>query len=339
MNFLKKLPYIIAEVGVNHNGKIDNAIKSINLAAKSGANAVKFQLFKTDEFMSQKKLSYKYKTAKGFKTENMYKMFKRLEFSNTWIKKIIAACKKNNVDFLCSVADNNSVNLVRKHKIKVLKLSSEDLINYPLLKYISKINTKVILSTGMAKISEIDAAIKILNKNKKDLVLLHCVSLYPTPDDETNLLRMLELKKKYKLNVGYSDHTKGIEASISAIALGAKLIEKHFTINKKMVGPDHLMSSDPREFKLLSVSCKRAYAMLGEKEIKPSKTEMIMKNIYRRSITSLSEIQKGEKLSLRNLGLKRPAHGLHPNHLQKILGKKAKRKILVDEKFKLSDIV
>ena len=136
MNFLKKLPYIIAEVGVNHNGKIDNAIKSINLAAKSGANAVKFQLFKTDEFMSQKKLSYKYKTAKGFKTENMYKMFKRLEFSNTWIKKIITACKKNNVDFLCSVADKNSVDLVRKHKIKVLKLSSEDIINYPLLKYI-----------------------------------------------------------------------------------------------------------------------------------------------------------------------------------------------------------
>ena len=202
MNFLKTKPYIIAEIGVNHNGKLSLALKSIKAAAKAGANGVKFQIFKADEFMSKKKLIYKYKTKLGTKSENMYDMFKRLEFSEKWLPLILKECKKYKVDFLSSVADKQSADLMKKLKVKAIKLSSEDLINYPLLEYVSTLGVNIILSTGMADQEEIESALKIFKKTKIKIILLHCVSLYPVSDKYANLKRMLTLKNKFKINVG-----------------------------------------------------------------------------------------------------------------------------------------
>jgi len=338
MNFLKKKPYLIAEIGVNHNGKLSLAIQTIKAAAKAGADAVKFQMFNADEFMSKKKLLFKYKTKKGNKSENMYDMFKRLEFSEKWLSKIIQVCKKNNVDFLSSVADKSSAYLMKKLKVKAIKLSSEDLINYPLLEYVATLGRNVILSTGMANSEEITRGLSFFKKTKIKVIILHCVSMYPTSIKDANLLRMVSLKKKYNVSVGYSDHTLGNEASIVATILGAEIIEKHFTLNKNLVGPDHLMSSDPKEFKELADNIKRIHLILGSSDIKPKKAEQNFKKIYRRSITSISQIAKGEKFSLKNIALMRPATGLHPKYYKKIIGKKSSRRLLKDKKIQLKDI-
>ena len=338
MNFFKKKPYLIAEIGVNHNGKLSLAIQTIKAAAKAGADAVKFQMFNADEFMSKKKLLFKYKTKKGNKSENMYDMFKRLEFSEKWLSKIIQVCKKNKVDFLSSVADKSSANLMKKLKIKAIKLSSEDLINYPLLEHVATLGRNIILSTGMANSEEITRALSFFKKKKIKVIILHCVSMYPTSIKDANLLRMVSLKKKYNVSVGYSDHTLGIEASIVATILGAEIIEKHFTLNKSLIGPDHVMSSDPKEFKELADNIKRIHLILGSSDIKPKKTEQKFKKIYRRSITSISQIAKGEKFSLKNIALMRPATGLHPKYYKKIIGKKTSRRLLKDKKIQLKDI-
>ena len=239
--------YIIAEIGINHNGNLNLAIKSIKAAAKAGVDAVKFQSFRTEEFMADKKLKYKYKTSKGIKTEHMYHMFKRLEFKNEWYSKLSNLCKSLEIDFLSSAADIESANILKKINSKAIKIASEDIINYPLLKKISKLNKRVILSTGMADDREIKKAISILKNLKKKLILLHCVSLYPTPENKINLGRILALKEKYKLPVGFSDHTIGINASFAAVVMGACIIEKHFTLSKKLLGPDHMLSADPKE--------------------------------------------------------------------------------------------
>ena len=338
MNFFKKKPYIIAEIGVNHNGKLSLAIQTIKAAAKAGADAVKFQMFNADEFMSKKKLLFKYKTKKGNKSENMYDMFKRLEFSEKWLSKIIQVCKRNKVDFLSSVADKSSANLMKKLKVKAIKLSSEDLINYPLLEHVATLGRNIILSTGMANSEEITRALSFFKKKKIKIIILHCVSMYPTSIKDANLLRMVSLKKKYNVSVGYSDHTLGIEASIVATILGAEIIEKHFTLNKNLIGPDHVMSSDPKEFKELADNIKRIHLILGSSDIKPKKTEQKFKKIYRRSITSISQIAKGEKFSLKNIALMRPATGLHPKYYKKIIGKKSSRRLLKDKKIQLKDI-
>ena len=338
MNFLKKKPYLIAEIGVNHNGKLSLAIQTIKAAAKAGADAVKFQMFNADEFMSKKKLLFKYKTKKGNKSENMYDMFKRLEFSEKWLSKIIQVCKRNKVDFLSSVADKSSANLMKKLKVKAIKLSSEDLINYPLLEHVATLGRNIILSTGMANSEEITRALSFFKKKKIKVIILHCVSMYPTSIKDANLLRMVSLKKKYNVSVGYSDHTLGIEASIVATILGAEIIEKHFTLNKSLIGPDHVMSSDPKEFKELADNIKRIHLILGSSDIKPKKTEQKFKKIYRRSITSISQIAKGEKFSLKNIALMRPATGLHPKYYKKIIGKKTSRRLLKDKKIQLKDI-
>ena len=338
MNFFKKKPYLIAEIGVNHNGKLSLAIQTIKAAAKAGADAVKFQMFNADEFMSKKKLLFKYKTKKGNKSENMYDMFKRLEFSEKWLSKIIQVCKKNKVDFLSSVADKSSANLMKKLKVKAIKLSSEDLINYPLLEHVATLGRNIILSTGMANSEEITRALSFFKKKKIKVIILHCVSMYPTSIKDANLLRMVSLKKKYNVSVGYSDHTLGIEASIVATILGAEIIEKHFTLNKSLIGPDHVMSSDPKEFKELADNIKRIHLILGSSDIKPKKTEQKFKKIYRRSITSISQIAKGEKFSLKNIALMRPATGLHPKYYKKIIGKKTSRRLLKDKKIQLKDI-
>ena len=335
---LKKKPYLIAEIGVNHNGKLPLAIRSIKEAAIAGADAVKFQIFKTEEFMSENKINYTYKTYYGSKSEDMFKMFKRLEFSKSWIKQIQNTCKKYNVDFLSSVADKDAALFMKKINIKTLKLSSEDLINYPLLEFVAKLNLNIILSTGMANEEEISKALSIFKKRNVKVILLHCVSLYPTELKNANLNRMIKLREKYNVPTGYSDHTLGIESACVAASLGAVLIEKHFTLDKKLTGPDHMMSADTKEFKKLANELKKIRIILGDGRVKPHKKEQIYKKIYRRSITAIKGINKGDKFTNKNISLLRPADGIHPKYLKSVLGKKSNRNILNNEKIKFKDI-
>ena len=331
----KNKVYIIAEIGTNHNGSLSLAIKSIKAAAKTGVDAVKFQSFKTDEFMADKKLKYKYKMHHGEKTEYMYSMFKRLEFKDEWYSKLSKLCKSLKIDFLSSAADINSAIKLKKIKSKAIKIASEDIINYPLLKKISKINKRVILSTGMADEDEIKKAISLLKNIKKKLILLHCVSLYPTPKDKINLNRILALKDKFNLPVGFSDHTTGIDASIAAVTMGACLVEKHFTLSKKLSGPDHMLSSDPQEFRELVSKVRIISKMLGNKKIHPGLEETKIRKKFRRSIVSNQIIKKGTKIKENMLALKRPGTGLHPKYLNKIIGKVSKKNFLKNEKIRL----
>ncbi len=314
--------YIIAEIGNNHNGKYLIAKKSILAAAKAGASAVKFQSYSSKEFMSNKNLIYKYKTSKGYKKEKMYEMFCRLEFNKNWYPSLFQLCKKLKIDFLSSAADIEQIKILKKIGCKTIKLASEDIINYPLLKYLSKINIKVILSTGMADEGEIKTALQILKKQK--VYLLHCVSLYPTEEKNLNLNRMLKLKK-FNVPVGFSDHSLGVRAPLAAVAMGANIIEKHFTLSKKLIGPDHLISMDPKNFQNLVNLVREYEAMLGDGNIMPGKKEYSMRNKFRRSIVATKKIKKGDKIIKSMLSLKRPGTGLHPKYLDKIVGKVAKR--------------
>jgi len=327
--------YIIAEIGTNHNGSLDLARKTIKSAAKSGVDAVKFQSFKTEEFMANKKLKHNYKTSKGIKSENMYKMFERLEFKKEWYLKLSKLCRNLGIDFLSSAADIDSAKILKSINSKAIKIASEDIINYPLLKKISKLNKRVILSTGMADQKEVEKAVLILKSIKKKLTLLHCVSLYPTPEDKINLNRILALKERYKLPVGFSDHTIGINASLAAVVLGACVIEKHFTLDKKLPGPDHMLSSDPPELTKLVNNIRQIEKMIGSKEIRPTSEEIKMRQKFRRSIVANQIIKKGTKIISKMLSLKRPGTGIHPMYLNKIIGKISSKTYYKNEKMKL----
>jgi len=331
----KNTVYIIAEIGNNHNGSLSLAIKSIKAAAKSGANAVKFQSYYTEEFMADQKIKYKYKTYMGNKSESMYKMFKRLEFKKEWYLKLSKLCKKLKIDFLSSASTIESAKILKKINSRAIKIASEDIINYPLLEKIAKLNKKVILSTGMADQKEIEKAVAIFKKIRKKLILLHCVSLYPTPINKVNLNRVLSLKEKYKLPIGFSDHTVGINASLAAVAKGACVIEKHFTLSKKLIGPDHLLSSDPQEFSKLVSGIRLFEKMSGSKKIRPTNEEINIRKKFRRSIVANQKIRKGVKITSNMLSLKRPGTGLHPIYLKKIIGKIAKKNFSKNEKVKL----
>ena len=337
---MKNKIFTIAEIGVNHNGKLDTALKSIDAAAKAGASAVKFQTFNANEFMSKGNNNYTYKTAKGNRTENMYQMFQRLELPIKWYKTLIARAAKNKVQFFSSAGDENAAKFLKTIGVKLMKIASPDLTNYPLLECVAKLGNKTIISTGMGDETEIDEAVKIFKKHKTPFSLLHCVSMYPTPKENTNLLRITKLKERYKgVQIGYSDHSVGIESALISIVLGATIIEKHFTLNKKLIGPDHHVSADPKEFKYLNDKIKMTLKMLGEKKIEPSIFEKKNRVLFRRSITARKDIHKSEKISFENVCLKRPETGAHPKFLKKILGKKTKKIIFEDRKIKLKDLI
>lgn len=324
-----KNTYVIAEIGLNHNGNLILAKKMILAAKYAGADAVKFQSFRTDEFMSNKKISYSYN--KNKKRENMYKMFNRLEFKNYWYLKLKQFCDKKKIDFLTSVADIDSLKDYLKIKPKAIKVASEDIINYKLLKALSKVNKTIIISTGMADEEEIRKALKIF-KNKKKIILLHCVSLYPTHNSLININRINTLKEKFNLRVGFSDHTEGIKASVMAAILGAVVIEKHFTTSRKLSGPDQKFSIEPNELKKMIKEIRLAKDMLGDGKIHPKSKELFYRRKFRRSIVANEFIKKNTKIKSTMLALKRPGTGLHPKYLEKIVGSLAKKNFKKNQK-------
>ena len=328
---------IIAEAGVNHNGNIKLAKKLIDVAANSGADFVKFQTFKTENVVTKKVSITKYQRLNQTKKQTQYEMIKKLEISFKNHLKLISYCKKKKINFLSTAFDFESMNMLVKHKPKFIKIASGDINNLPLLRLAASFKIPVIFSTGMSNFKEIDYAIKTLMKNglkKKYISVLQCNTEYPTPFRDVNLRAMVEIKKKTKLNVGYSDHTKGIEASIAAVALGAKIIEKHFTINNKLDGPDHKASLEPDELNLLVKSIRNTELALGSNIKKITNSEKKNIKLIRRSIVAKLKITKGQKFSYDNLTVKRPATGVSPLRWDRYIGKKSKKNYEIDDLIK-----
>lgn len=337
---MKKLNkvFIIAEAGVNHNGSIKLAKKLIDVACECGADAVKFQTFKAENLATKYAPKANYQKYTTSKIDSQYEMLKKLELNESMHLDLIKYCKKKNILFLSSPFDNQSIDLLEKLGLEILKIPSGELTNYFYLKHIGKLNKKIILSTGMANTYEISKALKILTSygtKKKNITILHANTEYPTPMADVNLKAMVSIGKKFKINYGYSDHTIGTEVSIAAVALGAKCIEKHFTLDSNMKGPDHKASIEPKELKYMIKAIRNIEASLGDALKKPSKSEIRNMSVVRKSIVASKNIKKGEMFSELNLTAKRPGNGLSPFSLNKVLGKKSKRNFKKDQQIKL----
>ena len=328
-----KKTLIIAEAGVNHNGDIKKAIKLVDVAKSCGANVIKFQTYTSNEIAIPSAPKAKYQIINDLKKENMYQMLKRYELSFKNFEVLKKYCKKKKIEFLSSGFDKESILFLKKLGMKRYKIPSGEINNIPLLELISKFRKKVLLSTGMSNFKEIDTAFKIFKKNinKNKITIMHCNSAYPTPFEDSNLLTIKKLREMFKTSVGYSDHTIGYEACISAVTLGASVIEKHLTLNNNFSGPDHKSSLNPENFKKM-VKCIRNIekGLFVKKKISSSEKKNI--KYARKSIFAKRLIKKGERFSIKNLVIKRPAIGLSPIHWNKIIRLKADKKYLKNEK-------
>ena len=318
--------FIIAEGGLNHNGDVDIGKELIKEAKKCGADAIKFQSYHTGEFISKK--------------SEYYELFKSLELSEEEFYELKKYAEKIGIKFISTPLDLKYVDILNKMNVPAFKIASGDLTFYPLLEKVAKTDKPVILSTGMANILEIWEAIEVLRNNGcKEIILLHCISSYPTPYEDVNLNAIKTLKRIFNIPVGYSDHTLGIIAPIVSVALGADVIEKHFTLDRNMEGPDHTLSADPEEFKEIVDNIRLVEKMLGggEKIPMPSERDVVIE--ARRSVVAKRSIKKGECLSPDNLSFKRPGKGIETKYLNIILNKKIKNDKEEDEIINWDDLL
>jgi len=329
--------FIIAEAGVNHNGNTDLALQMIDIAADAGADAVKFQTFKAERLLTQyaPKASYQKRTTKA--DESQFEMIKNLELSKDVHHILIDYCSKKNIMFLSSPFDNESIDLLNELGLEIFKIPSGEIDNLPYLRKIGSIDKNIIMSTGMANLQEVDSALNILVSAGTDLdkiTLLSCNTEYPTPFEDTNLRTMLTLRKRFQTKVGYSDHTPGIEVPIAAVAMGAVVIEKHFTLDRNMLGPDHKASLEPVELKSMIIAIRNIEKAMGTGIKAPSPSEIKNINIARKSIVSSTKIMKGELFSEDNITTKRPGTGISPMRWDDFIGAKASSDYQKDEQIK-----
>lgn len=332
-----KKTYIIAEAGVNHNGSYLIAKKLLIAAKKAGANAVKFQTFIPENVVTNNlNLAAYQRNTKKIKKEKMLGLIQKLYLKFEDQRQLYKIAKKIKIDFISSAFDLESLKfLYNDLKLKTIKIPSGEITNFPFLKEISKKNTKVILSTGLSNLKEIKQAIKILTSGKlqkKNISILHCNTAYPTPLEDVNLKVIESLKKTFKLKVGFSDHTLGIEASLAAVSMGAKIIEKHFTLNNKMKGPDHKASLNVIELKSLVRSIRNIEKAMGNKKKQMTKSESLNLKFVRKFIVAKKTIKKGEKFSDQNITTKRSGGGISAIYWNKIIGQKSKLNYKKDEK-------
>jgi N,N'-diacetyllegionaminate synthase len=325
---------IIAEAGVNHNGDMGIAKELIEIASQSGADMVKFQTFSAERLATPTagKAEYQLKTTDS--SESQYEMLKKLEITEVMHRELIAHCKLLNIGFLSTGFDIESVNMLVGLGQNIFKIPSGEIINFPLIQHIGRLGKQVILSTGMAQMEEIEAAIGVLEvagTPRSQIVVLHCTSAYPVPMSDVNLSAMRTINEKFNVSVGYSDHTLGIEIPIAAVALGAVIIEKHFTLDRNLPGPDHKASLEPTEFKAMVSGIRNIEEGLGDGIKRPMPSELLNLEIVRKSIVAGTEIKKGELLTAENLTTKRPGRGLSPIYWDSVLGTQAKRSYLKDE--------
>jgi N,N'-diacetyllegionaminate synthase len=326
--------FIIAEAGVNHNGSLKKALKLIDVAAAAGANAIKFQTFRAENLATDYASKAEYQKYKSLKKETQFQMLKKLELTDAMHKTCFKECKRKKIIFISSAFDIESLNYLKKFKLSYFKVPSGEITNLPYLKVLGKFKKKIILSTGMSCISEIKKALKTLITNgakKNNITLMQCTSAYPAPYEEINLNTIDTLKRIFNLSVGFSDHSLGVQASIAAVALGAKIIEKHLTLNKKLEGPDHRASLDPKEFKYMVQSIRIVEKTLGDKIKKITKSEKKNIKIIRKSIVAKKNIKIGDKFSKENITTKRPQGGIPPLYWEKVIGKIARKDFKYNE--------
>lgn len=317
---------IIAEAGVNHNGSIETAKRLIKEAKKAGADIVKFQTFKAEKLVSRHAQKAVYQKETTNSQEGQYEMLKKLELDLTAHKELIEYCKAINIEFMSSPFDIESIELLDKLGMETFKIPSGEIDNVPYLRKVGKLSKKVIISTGMSNMSDIEFALEMLRKEgAKDIKVLHCNTEYPTPMQDVNLSAMNTIKEAFKVEVGYSDHTIGIEVPVAAAALGALVIEKHFTLDKAMEGPDHKASLEPCEFKAMVEAIRNIERAMGNGIKKPSPSEIKNKEIARKGIVAARDIQIGEEFTEENITLKRPAKGLPGSMWDIVIGQKATR--------------
>ena len=327
---------IIAEAGVNHNGSIENAYKMVDIAKAAGADIVKFQTGKPESVISKFAPKADYQRETTSKEESQLEMCKKILLPFHAFVSIKNYCEQIGIKFLSTPFDLESIEFLDNLGCDVWKIPSGEITNLPYLIEIAKTQKPVIMSTGMCNIEEIETAFQILKKNgTKEITLLHCNTEYPTPYTDVNLLAMSELKEKFKCEVGYSDHTKGIEVPIAAVALGASVIEKHFTLDKNMEGPDHAASLSPEELMTMVSSIRNIEHALGKSKKIVSDSEKKNRDIARKSIVAKSNISKGEIFSKDNLTVKRPGNGISPMKWFDVLGQKASRDFEEDELIEL----
>jgi len=324
-----KKTFIIAEAGVNHNGSIELAKKLIDVASEAGCDAVKFQTFKAESLVSKNAAKAEYQKQTTGNKETQLEMIKKLELSYDDFIELQKYCKNKGILFLSTPFDLESIDFLDSINMPIFKIPSGEITNLPYLKKLASYKKKIILSTGMSTIDEIECALKVLEGC--EISLLHCTTEYPCPYDEVNLKAMQTLKNKFNVEVGYSDHTQGIEIAIAAVALGAGIIEKHFTLDKLMEGPDHKASLEPNELKQMVEAIKNIEKALGDGEKRPSPSEMKNIEIARKSIVASCDIKKGEVLNEGNLTTKRPAKGICPMKWDEVIGTVAKKDYQEDE--------
>lgn len=329
--------YIIAEAGVNHNGSLKLAQKMIDVAVDAGADAVKFQTFKAEKVVSRyaPKAEYQKKTTGA--DESQLEMVKKLELDEVAHKELLACCRSRNIQFLSTPFDLESIDLLNKLGLEIFKIPSGEITNLPYLRKIGALKKEIILSTGMSDLGEIENALNVLTgtgTKLKDITILHCNTEYPTPMQDVNLKAMQTIKSAFPgVHVGYSDHTEGIEVPIAAVAMGAAIIEKHFTLDKNMEGPDHKASLEPDELTAMVKAIRNIETALGTGIKKPSSSELKNKTIARKSIVAARNICKGESFTEENLTVKRPGTGISPMRWDEVIGQ------LVQKDYKQDDMV
>jgi N,N'-diacetyllegionaminate synthase len=329
---------IIAEAGVNHNGSLKIAKQLIDKAVEAGVDMIKFQTFKSEKLVSKSARQAEYQQRNIGKSESQYAMLKRLELSEYDHEKLIAYCQKRNIRFFSTAFDLDSIEYLHSLNLGLWKIPSGEIANYPYLKKIAQYHEPVILSTGMCETKDIEDALNLLTANglaKEQITILHCNTEYPTPMQDVNLRAMLSIRNQFGVKVGYSDHTQGIEVPIAAVALGAAVIEKHFTLDKTMEGPDHKASLEPDELKAMVTAIRNIEQALGDGQKHVSASEAKNIEIARKSIVAACAIRKGETYTEQNLTVKRPGNGISPMRWEEVIGKTANRDYQEEEMIQL----
>lgn len=313
--------FIIAEAGVNHNGDMNIAKKLVDVAVDAGADAVKFQSFKAEKVVSPSAPKAEYQLQATDKTESQFAMLRRLELSASMHKKLFNYCQDRQILFLSTPFDVESVDLLESLGISAYKVGSGEITNHPLLFHIAKKNKPIILSTGMSTLLDVAQAVKVINEaGNQDIVLLHCVSNYPADPKDVNLKAMETMEKAFQLPVGYSDHTPGIEVTLAAVALGASVIEKHFTLDRNAPGPDHQASLEPEEIKTMIRGIRIVESAFGNGRKEPAPSEINTASVARRSLVALRDLKAGEVLTIKDFAIRRPGTGLQPSMAPFVVG-------------------
>jgi len=326
--------FVIAEAGVNHNGSLDMAIQMVDAAAAAGTDAIKFQTFKADEVISVHALKADYQKETTGAGESQLDMVRKLELNETAHRRLLSRCREKGIQFLSAPFDLDSIDLLAGLGLNVFKIPSGEITNLPYLRKLGLLNKQLILSTGMADLVEIEDALEVLTNSGtplEQITVLHCNTEYPTPFEDVNLKAMLTIGRTFGVAFGYSDHTTGIEVAVAAVALGAVVIEKHFTLDQNLPGPDHKASLEPDDLKSMLLAIRNIEKALGTGIKKPTQSEKKNITVARKSIVAASPIQKGEVFNEKNITVKRPGNGISPMRWHEIVGRKATKTYRRDE--------